>query len=207
MGCSTEVLVLAGNAGSCGPCPLTPREVVRAWSRLRPEDPMVRGGDRLPAQPGLGVRAAPGAPGLAPAPEVSRAAVAGYDDSLSPSRRRRLRSPGPRLQGLAPRSAESSPAPAPLPRPGARWALPAPGAASRRAGASSTGPPAPSIARGPRRRTGKPTDPPVTEGSAPLRRPPRRGAPGPLGTGKHAGFPGRDVASFQAPPRRVGGLC
>ena len=115
--------------------------------------------------------------------------------------------PLPRLQvGLAPRSAESSPAPRPLPRPGARWALlPAPRAGSRRAGAS------------PRVRLRLPS-PEGREGGRgeadlilPLQRarPPSRYLPRRAGPrdrrarGSMPGFPGRDGASFQAPPGRV----
>lgn len=50
-----------GKRGEPRTMALAPREALRAWSRLRPRGPM-RGGDRLPAQAGLGVPAAPGRP-------------------------------------------------------------------------------------------------------------------------------------------------
>lgn len=50
-GVAAEVLVLAGNAGSRGSCPLTPREVLRAWSRLRPRGPHAGRGTGSPRRP------------------------------------------------------------------------------------------------------------------------------------------------------------
>lgn len=106
------------------------------------------------------------------------------------------------------------PPPAPLPRPGARWALPA---CSRRGFPAgwrfSTGPPAPSIARGPRRSDRGEADPILPLPRArPLRRSPRRAGPrarwarGEACRVSQAG----DVASFQALPgvlRSVLGGC
>ena len=193
---------------------MTPREVVRAWSRLRPRGPHA---GRGPA-PGTARPRCPGSsrapPGPAPAPEVS-------GELQSPV----MTTPSARAAAAAAAAAASSAAPASQAPGGTRPAVrgiftrPPPSASPGRAvGASacsrrgfpagwrfSTGPPAPSIARGPRRRTwGSRPDPPVTEGSAPLRRLPRRAGPRARWARRSMpGFPGRDVASFQAPPRRV----
>lgn len=198
-----------GNAGNRGPRPLTPREVVRAWSRLRPQGPHA---GRGPA-PGAGRPRCPGSsrapPGPAPAPEVSgelqspvmttpsvRAAAAAAAASAAPA----SQAPGgtrPAVRGIFTR-------PPPSASPGRAVGASACSPRGFPAGwRFSTGPPAPSIARGPRRRTwGSRPDPPFTEGSAPFAVPAAaRGAPRPPGAGKHAGFPRPGRSLLPGPSR------